>query len=64
MARMAARAVGMLILVKIFPFYFRWRMRRKAGSERKGVLKIEYWGLQGTAPGIPFRAHGRTTNRA
>ncbi len=52
-SRMALRAVGTLILFKLFPFVMRWRMRRSMRRKPKGIPKIDYWGLQGDAPEIP-----------
>ena len=52
-SRMALRAVGTLILFKLFPFVMRWRMRRRMRRKPKGIPKIDYWGLQGDAPEIP-----------
>lgn len=55
MTGMVVRAIGMLIVMKLFPFYIRWKLRRKAGSKPKGMPKVDYWQLQGDAPLIPPR---------
>jgi hypothetical protein len=52
-ASMALRAVGTLILYKLFPFVMRWRVRRKLRGKQKGIRRIEYYGVQGAAPEIP-----------
>jgi hypothetical protein len=52
-ASMALRAVGTLILYKLFPFVMRWRVRRKMRSKLTGIQRVQYWGVQGAAPEIP-----------
>ena len=57
MYRMAFRAMGLLLLMKLFPFLFRWKMRRMAKGMRAkptGIEKIEFWGLEGNPPEMPM----------
>ena len=53
MSRQAVKIVAKLILWKIFPFIRRWQIRRMTQSKPKGIWKVDYWGLKGTAPEIP-----------
>jgi len=56
MYRMAFRAMGLLLMMKLFPFLFRWKMRRMAKgmkSKPTGIEKIEFWGIEGNPPEIP-----------
>ncbi len=50
---MALRTVGLWILYKLFPFAVRWVVRSRTRRRKSGVWKIDYWGLEGTAPAIP-----------
>jgi len=51
--RMAFRAVGMLILLKLFPFVMRWQLRRTMNRKPKGIQQINYSRPEGSAPEIP-----------
>ena len=53
MYRMALRSILMLLAYKLFPFLMRWRVKRLMRGKPKGIPKIDYWGLNGTAPDIP-----------
>ena len=53
LGKLLVRSIGLLILAKLFPFVLRRRLRQKA--EPKGILKVEYSGLEGAAPSIPPR---------
>lgn len=55
LGKMLLRSIGLLILWKLAPFLLRRKIRRMAGSEQKGLQKIDYWGLEGVAPSIPPR---------
>jgi hypothetical protein len=37
--------------LKLFPFILRRKLRKKP----KGMLKVDYWGLEGAAPSIPAK---------
>jgi hypothetical protein len=45
----------MLLLLKLFPFIFRWKIRRAGRSKRKGIPMIKYWGLKGDAPEVSHK---------
>lgn len=54
LGKMAFRAIGMLLVAKLFPFYFRWKIRRMANRKRPdGIARINYWGVKGSEPDIP-----------
>lgn len=54
LARMALRGIGQLLLMKLFPWIFRWNMRRAAQRPKPpGMQKIEFWGVKGAPPAIP-----------
>jgi hypothetical protein len=55
LTRLALRSIGMLILWKLFPIMLRWKLRKKRHAEPKGIRKIDYWGLEGSAPELPAK---------
>jgi hypothetical protein len=50
---MALRSAGKLLLWRVFPFLRRRTVRRLAQSKPKGIRKVDYWGLKGSAPELP-----------
>lgn len=55
LGKLLVRSLGMLVLLKLFPFILRRKIRKAANSKPKGILKVDYWGLEGTAPSMPAR---------
>lgn len=46
-------AVSSLLLMKLAPWYFRWRIRRRKKQKPKGIEMIQYSGPKGSQPEIP-----------
>jgi hypothetical protein len=55
MSRQTVKLILKLILWKIFPFMRRRQIRKMTQNKPKGIRKVDYWGLKGTAPEIPAR---------
>lgn len=59
MIGLAFRALGFLLLHKLFPPAARWLIRRRisvaTSGKPWGIERIDYWGLQGDNPDIPMR---------
>ena len=54
LTRMALWGIGQLLLMKLFPWIFRWKVRRAAKRPKPpGMQKIDFWGVQGAPPAIP-----------
>lgn len=52
---LAIRSIGLLIVMKLCPPLFRWRVTRQASraEEPQGIQKVDYWGLKGHCPEMP-----------
>lgn len=54
LARMAVWGIGQLLLIKLLPWVFRWKVRRAAKRHKPpGMQKIDFWGVKGAPPAIP-----------